>query len=48
VHRPPELAVAQEGLDSCVDLLVEVHDAAAGEFETERREQLGEARDIVP
>ena len=48
LQRPPELAVAQQGLDGCVDLLVEVHDATLGELETERREQLGESRDIVP
>ena len=48
LHRPPELAVAQERLDGGIDLLVEVHHAAFGELEAEGGEQLGETRDIVP
>ena len=47
LHRAAERAVGEQHLDGAVDLLVEVDRAAPGELLAERREQLGQARDVV-
>ena len=47
LHRAAERPVGEQRLDGGVDLLVEVDGAALGELATVRREQLGEAGDVV-